>query len=213
MSSYLSQLKNFQKPGPQVPTKPTKPPIPQTVSSFVGFVGTPPPPFQKNSPGAQGIEKSENRARQARACRALPSTHRTIVNIWVDRIGETDLQARAEYLATCARDPRALDWTMRQLAALAPADSRQGHRPAPPAPKAPRQPARRDSLARAAHDAYLNHLIAAARTGCGCYATGPQPRFCPEGERRLTAYRTACAKQAIASPPPHQRKPARGPHP
>lgn len=40
------------------------------------------------------------------------------VTAWLDAIGETDPAARAQYLAICARDPRALAWTLAELATM-----------------------------------------------------------------------------------------------
>lgn len=43
-----------------------------------------------------------------------------LVAAWLDAIGETDTETRAQYLATCASDPRALAWTLAELATTAP---------------------------------------------------------------------------------------------
>ncbi|MBK5968786.1 MULTISPECIES: hypothetical protein [Thiorhodovibrio] len=50
--------------------------------------------------------------------RGLDPTDTATVTAWLDAIGETDTEARAQYLAICANDPHALEWTLVELASM-----------------------------------------------------------------------------------------------
>ncbi|EIC23788.1 hypothetical protein Thi970DRAFT_00299 [Thiorhodovibrio frisius] len=50
----------------------------------------------------------------------LDPSDAALVVAWLDAIGETATEARAQYLATCASDPHALAWTLAELATTAP---------------------------------------------------------------------------------------------
>jgi hypothetical protein len=58
------------------------------------------------------------------------------VSRWLDAIGETDPDARAQYLGLCASDPRALEWTLAEMAVTQSAPAPAPRHPAPkPKPK------------------------------------------------------------------------------
>ncbi|EIC20814.1 hypothetical protein Thi970DRAFT_04478 [Thiorhodovibrio frisius] len=186
---YLDRLRgeNEKKNAPPRTAKTAK-------TNLRSFCSSPPGVFQSHFSPAPKIQapKSSPKNRQQEQAKehGLGAIDRYRVTTWLDQIGEPDPQARAQYLAACSRAPKALAWTLRELAAApAPAPKPAA---APKPQDQPEPPALTEAKAKAteAHRLYLDHLMRAPATGCGCCTNlgALQARFCPDGARLREAY-------------------------
>ena len=110
---------------------------------------------QRGTTGSTGSTEKNNKAEESRGPRApvptpggeLAPGDAATVAAWLDAIGETDPATRAEYLAVCTGNPRALAWTRAELAAIRAND---------PKPEVPTQAEERPSV----HCGDCRHFVA-----------------------------------------------------